>query len=190
MKNLARDGRTVIASVHQPCSEVFDLFDNLFLLSHGQTIFFREAAIANEVLPLALLSSISKPNKTLNPSVHGSTNLYCTQLSLVLCSGVSCFLFFVCVRIQEWQLCSPHDPQIQALISIILCSFIYLQHFSASGFPCLPLRNPADHFLRAVNADFDRVKATLKGPFKIRVCAPHLLFPLLPLKCHQNPGNH
>ncbi|CAK9199019.1 unnamed protein product [Sphagnum troendelagicum] len=89
LKNLARDGRTVIASIHQPCSEVFDLFDDLFLLSHGQTIFFGEAAAANE-------------------------------------------------------------------------------HFSASGFPCPPLRNPADHFLRAVNADFDRVKATLKGSFKIR----------------------
>ncbi|CAM6047765.1 unnamed protein product [Sphagnum compactum] len=48
LKNLARDGRTVIASIHQPCSEVLDLFDNLFLLSHGQTIFFGEAAIANE----------------------------------------------------------------------------------------------------------------------------------------------
>jgi hypothetical protein len=89
LKNLARDGRTVITSIHQPCSEVFDLFDNLFMLSHGQTIFFGEAAIANE-------------------------------------------------------------------------------HFSASGFPCPPLRNPADHFLWAVNADFDRVKATLKGSFKIR----------------------
>jgi hypothetical protein len=53
LKNLARDGRTVIASIHQPCSEVFDLFDDLFLLSHGQTIFFGEAAAANEV-PISL----------------------------------------------------------------------------------------------------------------------------------------
>jgi hypothetical protein len=43
-----------------------------------------------------------------------------------------------------------------------------LQHFSASGFPCPPLQNPADHFLRDVNADFDHVKATLKDSFKIR----------------------
>ena len=55
LKNLSRDGRTVIASIHQPCSEVFDLFDNLFLLSHGQTIFFGEAAAANEVLRMHIL---------------------------------------------------------------------------------------------------------------------------------------
>lgn len=49
LKNLARDGRTVIASIHQPSSEVFDLFENLFLLSSGQTIFFGAAASAHEV---------------------------------------------------------------------------------------------------------------------------------------------
>lgn len=49
LKNLSRDGRTVIASIHQPSSEVFDLFENLFLLSSGQTIFFGEAASAHEV---------------------------------------------------------------------------------------------------------------------------------------------
>lgn len=49
LKNLSRDGRTVIASIHQPSSEVFDLFENLFLLSCGQTIFFGAAASAHEV---------------------------------------------------------------------------------------------------------------------------------------------
>jgi ABC-type multidrug transport system ATPase subunit len=67
LKNLARDGRTVITSIHQPCSEVFDLFDNLFMLSHGQTIFFGEAAIANEVLPMAFLNSISKAQQNPKP---------------------------------------------------------------------------------------------------------------------------
>ncbi|KAG0566168.1 hypothetical protein KC19_7G043500 [Ceratodon purpureus] len=89
LKNLARDGRTVIASIHQPSSEVFDLFENLFLLSSGQTIFFGAAASAHE-------------------------------------------------------------------------------HFAASGFPCPHLRNPSDHFLRTVNADFDRVKTKIKGSFKHR----------------------
>jgi ABC-type multidrug transport system ATPase subunit len=49
LKNLSRDGRTVIASIHQPSSEVFDLFENLFLLSSGQTIFFGAATSAHEV---------------------------------------------------------------------------------------------------------------------------------------------
>lgn len=46
---------------------------------------------------------------------------------------------------------------------------VVLQHFTAVGFPCPALRNPSDHFLRAINADFDQVKATLRGSFRIRV---------------------
>lgn len=49
LKNLARDGRTVISSIHQPSSEVYALFDYLTLLSYGRTIFFGEAASAAEV---------------------------------------------------------------------------------------------------------------------------------------------
>ncbi|KAA3458282.1 ABC transporter G family member 11 [Gossypium australe] len=39
LRGLSRDGRTVIASVHQPSSEVFELFDQLYLLSGGKTFF-------------------------------------------------------------------------------------------------------------------------------------------------------
>ncbi|KAL2644833.1 hypothetical protein R1flu_012420 [Riccia fluitans] len=48
LRNLARDGRTVIASIHQPSSEVFELFDMLCLLSNGKTVYFGEASSANE----------------------------------------------------------------------------------------------------------------------------------------------
>jgi hypothetical protein len=43
------------------------------------------------------------------------------------------------------------------------------QFFAQAGFPCPPMRNPSDHFLRCINSDFDRVKATLKGSMKTRV---------------------
>ncbi|KAI3449994.1 hypothetical protein Pfo_006659 [Paulownia fortunei] len=46
IKNLARDGRTVISSIHQPSSEVFALFDDLYLLSGGETVYFGEAKMA------------------------------------------------------------------------------------------------------------------------------------------------
>jgi ABC-type multidrug transport system ATPase subunit len=49
IRNLALDGRTVIASIHQPSSEVFELFDVLFLLSGGKTIYFGLAAEACNV---------------------------------------------------------------------------------------------------------------------------------------------
>lgn len=49
LRTVARDGRTVISSIHQPSSEVFALFDDLFLLSGGETVYFGEAKMAVEV---------------------------------------------------------------------------------------------------------------------------------------------
>ncbi|KAF6153442.1 hypothetical protein GIB67_003632 [Kingdonia uniflora] len=89
LRGLSRDGRTVIASIHQPSSEVFELFDRLFLLSGGKTIYFGKASEAYEF-------------------------------------------------------------------------------FGHAGFPCPSMRNPSDHFLRCINSDFDKVKATLKGSMKLR----------------------
>lgn len=89
LRCLSRDGRTVIASIHQPSSEVFELFDRLYLLSGGKTVYFGEASAAFEF-------------------------------------------------------------------------------FAQAGFPCPALRNPSDHFLRCINSDFDKVKATLKGSMKLK----------------------
>nr|GEW95421.1 ABC transporter G family member 15-like [Tanacetum cinerariifolium] len=88
LKSVARDGRTVISSIHQPSSEVFALFDDLFLLSGGETVYFGEAKDA-------------------------------------------------------------------------------IEFFAESGFACPIKRNPADHFLRCINSDFDVVTATLKGSLRI-----------------------
>uniref|UniRef100_A0A5B7ALI6 Putative ABC transporter G family member 11 n=1 Tax=Davidia involucrata TaxID=16924 RepID=A0A5B7ALI6_DAVIN len=89
LRGLSRDGRTVIASIHQPSSEVFELFDRLYLLSGGKTVYFGQVSEAYEF-------------------------------------------------------------------------------FAQAGFPCPALRNPSDHFLRCINSDFDKVKATLKGSMKLR----------------------
>ena len=50
LRALARDGRTVIASIHQPSSEVFELFDQLYLLSGGKTVYFGQASEAYEAI--------------------------------------------------------------------------------------------------------------------------------------------
>ncbi|RWR92647.1 ABC transporter G family member 11 [Cinnamomum micranthum f. kanehirae] len=92
LRGLSRDGRTVIASIHQPSSEVFELFDRLYLLSGGKTVYFGKASDAYEF-------------------------------------------------------------------------------FAQAGFPCPTLRNPSDHFLRCINSDFDKVKATLRGSMKMRFVA-------------------
>ncbi|CAL9102448.1 ABC transporter G family member 1-like [Musa acuminata AAA Group] len=72
-----REGMTVVAAIHQPSSEVFELFHGLCLLAYGRTVFFGAASMANEF-------------------------------------------------------------------------------FASNGFPCPPLRNPSDHYLRTINKDFDK----------------------------------
>ncbi|KAA0065879.1 PHD finger protein ALFIN-LIKE 3-like isoform X2 [Cucumis melo var. makuwa] len=44
-----------------------------------------------------------------------------------------------------------------------------------TGFPYRALRNPSDHFLRCINSDFDKVKATLKGSMKLKGPPPENL---------------
>ncbi|CAL2264552.1 unnamed protein product [Prunus armeniaca] len=38
-----------------------------------------------------------------------------------------------------------------------------LQHFSNAGFPCPIMQSPSDHFLRAINTDFDKIIAMCKN---------------------------
>lgn len=47
-----KDGiqRTIIAAIHQPSTEVFELFHNLCLLSSGQAVYFGPASAATEVM--------------------------------------------------------------------------------------------------------------------------------------------
>ncbi|XP_002529514.3 ABC transporter G family member 15 [Ricinus communis] len=80
LKNIALDERIVVCSVHQPSSFTFDLFDDLCLLSSGETVYFGDAKTA-------------------------------------------------------------------------------LKFFAEAGFPCPTRKNPADHFLRCINTDFDKISA-------------------------------
>ncbi|KAL1220905.1 ABC transporter G family member 12 [Cardamine amara subsp. amara] len=67
LRNIARDGgRTVVSSIHQPSSEVFALFDDLFLLSGGETVYFGETKFAVEFFAEA---GFPCPKKR-NPSDH------------------------------------------------------------------------------------------------------------------------
>ncbi|XP_078162927.1 ABC transporter G family member 1-like [Carex rostrata] len=78
-----REGMTVVAAIHQPSSEVFELFHGLCLLAYGKTVYFGPAKDTSEF-------------------------------------------------------------------------------FTSNGFPCPPLRNPSDHFLRTINKDFDKDESTGK----------------------------
>ncbi|KAJ8453183.1 hypothetical protein Cgig2_008067 [Carnegiea gigantea] len=66
IKLAQQDRRTVVASIHQPSSEVFELFHNLCLLSAGKLVYFGPASAANE-----FFASNGFPCPSLqNPSDH------------------------------------------------------------------------------------------------------------------------
>lgn len=48
LKNLAESGRTIIQTIHQPNSDIFDMFDQLMLMAHGQIIYFNESDKARD----------------------------------------------------------------------------------------------------------------------------------------------
>ncbi|PRQ44774.1 putative sulfate-transporting ATPase [Rosa chinensis] len=43
LRNIAQHGRIVICSIHQPSSDVFNLFNDLILIAGGETVYFGEA---------------------------------------------------------------------------------------------------------------------------------------------------
>ena len=42
MKNLAQQGKTIICTIHQPSSEIFEMFDKICLLTEGKLAFLGE----------------------------------------------------------------------------------------------------------------------------------------------------
>ncbi|KAL5766492.1 hypothetical protein ACOSP7_017109 [Xanthoceras sorbifolium] len=66
LKNVAHAGRTVISAIHQPSSEVFARYDDLFLLSGGETVYFGEAKLAAKFFAEAGFPCPSRRN----PSDH------------------------------------------------------------------------------------------------------------------------
>ena len=44
---LAHGGRTLVATIHQPRSSIFSMFNNLLLLSEGRMMYFGRAREAN-----------------------------------------------------------------------------------------------------------------------------------------------
>ena len=46
LKDLAMSGRTIVQTIHQPNSDIFEMFDRLMLLAKGKVIYFNEAKLA------------------------------------------------------------------------------------------------------------------------------------------------
>lgn len=66
LKDLARNGTTVLCTIHQPSSEIFDVFDSLLLLSMGKNIYHGPKNEARD-----FFNSIGNPCKeNYNPADH------------------------------------------------------------------------------------------------------------------------
>lgn len=46
MKNLANQGRTIICTIHQPSSEIFEKFDTLYLMAEGRLAYMGQLNMA------------------------------------------------------------------------------------------------------------------------------------------------
>ena len=100
----ARDGMTVVAAVHQPSGDVFELFHGLCLLAAGRTVFFGTTSDATEVIvvPCPCLSSFS--------SSSGHLKLRIVMAAADLCSSfVACMQFFTLNGFPCPHLRSPSD---------------------------------------------------------------------------------
>lgn len=57
LRNLAQSGRTIIATIHQPSSEVFALFDKVCILTRGDLVYFGGADVeAGETMTETMVS--------------------------------------------------------------------------------------------------------------------------------------
>jgi ABC-type multidrug transport system ATPase subunit len=48
MKNLAKQGKTIVCIIHQPSSDIFQMFDRLCLLAEGRLAYIGELPKAND----------------------------------------------------------------------------------------------------------------------------------------------
>jgi ABC-type multidrug transport system ATPase subunit len=48
MKDLAKRGKTIISTIHQPSSEIFKMFDRICLMAEGKIAFIGDLFAANK----------------------------------------------------------------------------------------------------------------------------------------------
>ncbi|EMS51673.1 ABC transporter G family member 15 [Triticum urartu] len=180
-----RNGTTVVAAIHQPSTEVFELFHGLCLLANGKTVYFGPASKAMEkLLSIAQYCRRSGTVKTMVYPYLGILPETCsrtiTNFKTIYTKQHGLYSHQTHPKGNETMKTSRMVSRelTDETSSIERVSFSHfaatisrkhsvsnhdipkekssiLHFFDANGFPC-PLRmNPSDHFLRMINIDFE-----------------------------------
>ncbi|KAF3442679.1 hypothetical protein FNV43_RR16596 [Rhamnella rubrinervis] len=98
LRNIAHDGKIVICSIHQPSSDVFNFFDDLVLLSGGETVYFGKQNGSEDHFLRCISSDFDKIYATLKQSLKNyetssPTNLTTEQVKATLIQKYKCSEF-------------------------------------------------------------------------------------------------
>ncbi|PKI64619.1 hypothetical protein CRG98_015051 [Punica granatum] len=110
----------------------------------------RRVSIARELLKSPVLFSVSALLMMVTLKKLASTG--CTLIFTIYQSSTEVFGLFD-------RICLLSNGNMLFFGETLAC----LQHFSNAGFPCPIMQSPSDHFLRAINTDFDRIIAMCKN---------------------------
>ena len=92
LKDLCLSGMTIICSIHQPRSSIFQTFDTLLLLSHGKTAYFGPAGGVVDHMQDVGLPGCKLPEKT---NVADWVHIDCDRNGLALCENNIVFVFLL-----------------------------------------------------------------------------------------------
>ncbi|KAF4396204.1 hypothetical protein G4B88_020841 [Cannabis sativa] len=84
LRNIAHNGRIVVCSIHQPSGYLFDLFDDLYLLSGGEAVYFGDAKLA--VKQLYTLTDRSFVNMRRDVGYYWLRMIF--YLGVAVCTGI------------------------------------------------------------------------------------------------------
>lgn len=187
---LARSGRSVLASIHQPRSSIYKMFDLLLLLSEGKTIYFGPAA--------KVRSRAGRGDRASAATTRvGWGQRHEIMHALVGVSALKAHTCFYLVRanhsvqvpnpVPALHMTPSQHPPSSALPQSPPCplnSFLHglLTHlwragmqavawFEALGFPCPAHYNPADFFLDVVSMDHRTQDAEASSRVRIELLA-------------------